>query len=417
MPWRTTDLMQIREQFIEHALSGLYQITALCNAYGISEKTGHKWLSRYKAEGRDGLADMSRAPHGSPYKVSGVVLKEILALRAKHPSWGPKKLRKILRGLFPSISWPASSTIGDILRREGCITPRARNRAPGLPVDSILTKPHSPNDVWSADFKGEFRLMSGGYCFPLTVQDVLSRYLIGTTALSSTAGVPVEIAFERHFAEFGTPLVIRTDNGPPFASPRALGRLSKLSVRWIKLGIRPERIEPGEPQQNGTHERMHRTLKTEATRPPSSTLTEQQDRFDRFRREYNEERPHEALDQETPGRCYLPSPRKPRSFVDAFDYPPHYEVKTVASSGLIYFKTMRIFLSTALDGEDVGLEEVEDDLWRIDFGPLTLGTLHLAANTFLPEVKWRSDESPLEEESTTEISEEVRAQGSPMSPV
>lgn len=260
--------MQIREQFVEHALSGRFQIATLCNAFGISEKTGHKWISRFMAEGPEGLADRSRAPHESPNKISLALRREILSLREKHPTWGPKKLRRILKGQSPSLSWPAASTIGELLKREGCVTPRPKRRSVGLPIDSALTKPSAPNDVWSADFKGEFRLRDGSYCFPLTVQDASSRYLIGATALSSTASVPVEIAFARHFEEFGLPRVIRTDNGVPFATPRGLGRISRLSLWWIKLGIRPERIEPGEPQQNGTHERMHQTLKAEATRPP-----------------------------------------------------------------------------------------------------------------------------------------------------
>ena len=220
------------------------------------------------AEGPEGLADRSRAPHESPNKISLALRREILSLREKHPTWGPKKLRRILKGQSPSLSWPAASTIGELLKREGCVTPRPKRRSVGLPIDSALTKPSAPNDVWSADFKGEFRLRDGSYCFPLTVQDASSRYLIGATALSSTASVPVEIAFARHFEEFGLPRVIRTDNGVPFATPRGLGRISRLSLWWIKLGIRPERIEPGEPQQNGTHERMHQTLKAEATRPP-----------------------------------------------------------------------------------------------------------------------------------------------------
>jgi transposase InsO family protein len=409
--------MQIREQFIEHALSGRYQITALCNAYGISEKTGHKWLSRFKAEGKDGLGDRSRAPHGSPNRVSGILLKEILALREKHPGWGPKKIRRVLRGRSPSINWPAPSTIGDILRREGYVAPKARKRSLGLPLDSALSKAESPNDVWSADFKGQFRLLSGGYCFPLTVQDVSSRYLIGATALGSTSSVPVEITFARHFEEFGVPRVIRTDNGVPFANPQALGRLSRLSVWWLKHGVRPERIEPGEPQQNGTHERMHRTLKAEATRPPSSTLGDQQSRFDRFRHEYNDERPHESLGQETPASCYVVSSRQFAPVVEGFEYPLHYEVRTVDSNGRLFLRNAHFNVSRALEGEDIGLEEIDDDCWRVDLGPLSLGTFHLATNSFMPEVKWKADDTPPKEDLKDRIAQSASVQGSPMSPV
>ena len=262
MPWRTTDLMKIRDEFVQNALTGRYQISALCNAYGISEKTGHKWLNRFKDEGRPGLADRSHAPHDAPHKISATVRREILSLREKHPTWGSRKLRVSLQRRFPGVTWPAASTIGELLRREGCIKPSKRNkRALGLLMDSTLSVAHAPNDVWTTDFKGEFRLLSGSYCYPLTLQDSSSRFLIGTTALSSTASVPVQIVFTRHFEEFGLPRVIRSDNGIPFASPQAIGRLSKLSVWWIKLGIRPERIEPAHPQQNGTHERKYGTLR------------------------------------------------------------------------------------------------------------------------------------------------------------
>jgi transposase InsO family protein len=205
----------------------------------------------------------------------------------------------VLRRRLPEKHWPAASSIGELLRREGCVQPQRRRRVgAGLPIDTGLTIAGAVNDVWSTDFKGQFRLTNGELCYPLTAQDAFSRFLIGTTALSSTASLPVEIAFARHFEEYGLPKVIRSDNGVPFASPSAIGRLSKLSVWWIRLGIRPERIEPGEPQQNGTHERMHKTLKADATRPPSSSLSAQQLRFDRFRLEFNDERPHESLGQE-----------------------------------------------------------------------------------------------------------------------
>jgi transposase InsO family protein len=409
--------MQIREQFIEHAESGQFQIAALCNAYGISEKTGHKWLSRYRAEGKEGLADRSRAPHESPNKVSLALKREIFAVRETHPSWGPKKIRRILRGRSPSISWPAASTIGQILKREGYVTPRPRRRSIGLPLDSILSKADFPNDVWSADFKGEFRLLNGNYCFPLTVQDISSRYLIGTTALSSTASVPVEIAFARHFEEFGLPRVIRTDNGVPFATPRSLGRLSRLSVWWIKLGIRPERIDAGEPQQNGKHERMHKTLKAEATKPPGSTLAEQQSRLDRFRAEYNDERPHESLGQETPASCYVASTRRLEDSQELLEYPLHYEVRPVESNGMLSFRHRAFFLSRALSGEDIGMEEVEDGLWRVDFGPLVLGTFHLPNNDFLPEVRWKADQPPPNKETKTGVQDITSSHDLPMSPV
>ena len=418
VPWRTTDLVKIRDEFVQHALSGRYPINTLCNAYGISEKTGHKWLTRFKQAGIPGLSDRSHAPHEAPHKISGMVRREILSLREKHPTWGPRKLRVVLQRQLPGISWPAPSTIGEVLRREGCVTPgKRRKRSVGLPMDSGLSVAHSPNDVWTTDFKGEFRLLSGSYCYPLTLQDASSRYLLGTTALSSTATLPVQIAFTRHFQEFGLPLVIRSDNGIPFAIPRAVGRLSKLSVWWIKLGIRPERIEPAHPQQNGQHERMHKTLKDEATRPPSLTLTEQQLRFDRFRREYNDERPHESLNQETPASRYMASPRVFPTSLTAFEYPPHFEQRPVGTNGMIYFRGRRFFLSESLENEIIGLEETDEDLWKLSLGPLVLGTFHPPSNVFIDEVHWTQDVPPLKEDIKTALEALTVEQGSPILPV
>lgn len=418
MPWRTPDLVAIREEFVEQAMSGRHPVAALCNAYGISEKTGHKWLNRFKEEGRPGLSDRSRAPRESPQKISLEVRREILALRAKHPTWGPKKLCVVLRRRVPEIHWPAASSIGELLRREGCVQPRRRRTVgTGLPIDSGLTVAAAPNDVWSTDFKGQFRLSNGELCYPLTAQDTFSRFVIGTTALSSTASLPVEIAFARHFEEYGLPKVIRSDNGVPFASPSAIGRLSRLSVWWIRLGIRPERIDPGEPQQNGTHERMHKTLKADATRPPSSSLTEQQLRFDRFRREYNDERPHESLGQETPASCYSPSTRSFPSRLPDLSYPGHYEVRVVTQSGAINFGSRRFQISTALTNQELGLEETDDDLWTVSLGPLMLGTLHYPSSTFIDEVRWKTADPPPEEARGAEVAATTVTEDLPMSPV
>jgi len=412
--------MAIREEFVEQAMSGRHPVAALCNAYGISEKTGHKWLNRFKEEGRQGLADRSRAPHETPHKISLEVRREILALREKHPTWGPKKLRVVLRRRFAEHHWPAPSSIGDLLRREGYAHPqRRRSTGTELPIDARLTVARSPNEVWSTDFKGQFRLTSGELCYPLTVQDSFSRFIIGTTALSSTSSLPVEIAFTRHFEEYGLPLVIRSDNGVPFASPLAIGRLSRLSVWWIRLGIRPERIEPGEPQQNGKHERMHRTLKADATRPPSSTLTEQQIRFDRFRREYNDERPHESLSQETPSSRYSsPTERAFPVRLPEFSYPAHFEVRVVSQSGSINFRARRIQVSTALANQELGLEETDDDMWTVSFGPLILGTFHYPSATFIDEVRWTTtDSTPSEEDTKAKTAPATTTNDLPMLPV
>ncbi len=419
MPWRTTDLVKIRDEFVQQALKGRYPISVLCNAYGISEKTGHKWLNRFKEEGRPGLFDRSHAPHEAPHKISGTVRREILLLREKHPFWGPRKLRVILAKRSPAISWPAASTIGELLRREGCVSPskRSRRSSVGLPIDSALTKAVVPNDVWTTDFKGQFRLASGPYCFPLTTQDSSSRHSIGITALSSTSTVPVQIVFTRQFEEFGLPLVIRSDNGVPFASAQAIGRLSKLAVWWIRLGIRPERIEPAHPEQNGQHERMHKTLKAEATRPPSTTFTAQQHRFDVFRREYNEERPHESLNQETPASHYTPSPRAFPSRLPDQEYLPHFEVRTVTESGAINFRTRRFQLSTALTTQQIGLEETDEDLWIVSFGPLLLGSFHYPSHTFIEEVRWAPQQHPAENEDKVLETTKTPTKGLPIIPV
>ena len=418
MPWRTPDLVTIREEFVEQAISGRHPVAALCNAYGISEKTGHKWLNRFKEEGKPGLSDRSRAPHESPQRISLDARREILALREKHPTWGPKKLCVVLRRRVPEKHWPVPSSIGELLRREGCVrSQRRRNVGSGLPIDAGLTVAAASNDVWSTDFKGQFRLTNGELCYPLTAQDTFSRFVIGTTALSSTASLPVEIAFTRHFEEYGLPRVIRSDNGVPFASPSAIGRLSKLSVWWIRLGIRPERIEPGEPQQNGTHERMHKTLKADATRPPSSSLTEQQIRFDRFRREYNDERPHESLGQETPSSLYSSSVRAFPSRLPDLIYPAHCEVRVVTQSGAINFGSRRFQLSTALTNQEVGLEEIDDGLWTVSFGPLVLGSLHYPSNTFIDEVRWKQNDPPPQEDRKAESTTTPLTADLPMSPV
>lgn len=418
MPWRTPDLVTIREEFVEQAMSGRHPVGALCNAYGISEKTGHKWLNRFKEEGRPGLSDRSRAPHDTPHKISLDVRREILALREKHPTWGPKKLRVVLRRRVPEKHWPAASSIGELLRREGHAHPqRRKNTGAELPIDAGLTIARAPNDVWSTDFKGQFRLTNGVLCYPLTAQDTFSRFVIGTTALSSTASLPVEIAFTRHFQEYGLPLVIRSDNGVPFASPSAIGRLSKLSVWWIRLGIRPERIEPGEPQQNGKHERMHKTLKADATRPPSSSLGEQQLRFDKFRREYNDERPHESLGQETPASGYSASAREFPSCLPELNYPAHFEVRAVSQSGAINFRARRFQVSTALTNQELGLEETDDDLWTVSFGPLVLGTIHYPSSTFIGEVRWKSNDPPPEEDRKARTVTTLMTEDLPMLPV
>jgi putative transposase len=381
-----------RQEFIRLVHQGRHPITELCITFGISEKTGHKWLARFARDGFTGLADRSHVPHSPPHQLSATVRRSVMCLREKHPSWGARKLRASVMRSSPEITWPAASTIGELLRREGLVRPRRRRRSReqlGAPLDLGRTVANSPNEMWTTDFKGEFRLGPGPYCYPLTEMDAHRRFLIGCTALLSTAQVPVQIVFTRLFQRYGLPRVIKSDNGVPFANPNALCRLSTLAVWWIRLGIRPERIEPGHPQQNGKHERLHKTLKAEATRPPGSTLREQQDRFDRFRREYNAERPHEALSQTPPAGCYVPSARQFPGKLPALEYPSHAEVRRVSANGTLAWKGRYLWLTKTLGNQDVSFEETETDIWNVSFGPLVLGTYHPPSNTFIQESYWK----------------------------
>lgn len=399
MPWSTPDLVSVREEFIEFVLSGRHSVVEGCVVFGVSEKTGHKWINRFRDEGLKGLEDRSHVPKVPPHQVPAELKMRIIDFRSLHPGWGPKKVKSNLSRKFPHTRWPAASTIGEILRREGLVKKRRKKThlPSGQAIDSSLTIPSAPNDVWTTDFKGEFKLGNGSYCYPLTVQDYKSRFLLECRALASTSTEPVRIVFTQIFEQFGLPSVIRSDNGVPFAHPLALARLSPLSVWWMRLGIRPERIEPGCPQQNGQHERMHRTLKDDATRPPSSTAITQQKRFDHFRCEYNEERPHESLGQTPPADSYSPSPRQFPSKLPELVYPNHYIIRRVGGNGIVSYKGREFWLTKSLREEDIGLEEIDEDLFTVNFCSLALGTYHLPSNTFIPECQWRSNEpSPAE---------------------
>jgi putative transposase len=396
MPWSEISPMSQRQEFIELYVKRQCRVSELCAAFGVSEKTGYKWIARYHEEGHGGLADRSRAPHGSPQRVAADVIERIVGLRKRHPTYGARKLRQILHTADASVDWPAPSTIFELLKCRGLVRRRRHRRSRGVPWDAAahgLTPPTAPNDVWAADFKGEFRLSSGGFCYPLTISDLYSRYVLGCRALSSTASAPARIGFTRVFREFGLPRVLRTDNGVPFAQPNALGRLSALTIWWIRLGIRPERITPGAPQQNGQHERMHRTLKDDAIRPPAENLTQQQRRFDQFRMDYNTVRPHESLEMQPPARHYTASPRSFPRRLPPVEYPAHRELRRVGSNGTIAFRAQLFFLSAALAGEDVSLEETNDAEWTIAFGPLILGILDERRLLFNPGVCWSSQAS------------------------
>jgi putative transposase len=373
MPWKETDPMSERLQFIAAYLSGLYSMTELCQRFGVRRNTGYKWLRRYREEGLAGLQERSRAPQHCPHRICTGVETALLEAKRAHPSWGPRKLLPYLTRRRPDLVLPAASTAGALFRRAGLAQSKRQRRAPRHPGSPPLVV-HAPNEVWTADFKGQFKTGDGLYCYPLTVADAYSRFLLTCSARLSTKQLEARPTFERLFREYGLPQAIRTDNGAPFATPAFCG-LSKLSVWWIKLGIRHQRIEPGRPEQNGAHERMHRTLKAEATRPPERNQAAQQARFDRFGAEYNQERPHEALGQQTPASLYQPSQRGMPEKLPAPEYPGHFEVRRVSNAGTFRFKKHQRFLSDTLLQELVGFEETADGIWSIYFYEVLLARL------------------------------------------
>jgi len=378
MPWRQVSAMTERLQFIRDARQRLVTFTELCALYGISRVTGYKWLRRAEQSGLDFLQELSRRPHRCPHATPPALAARLLEARRRHPNWGPRKLLALLRRQDARRGhehlWPARSTVAELLRRNGLTTPRRRRPARGHP-GRPLTPMMAPNVIWTADYKGQFRLGDGRYCFPLTVQDGYSRYLLGCRGLRGTTTVECRPVFERLFQEYGLPEILRTDNGVPFATS-ALGRLSQLSVWWIRLGIYPETIEPAHPEQNGRHERMHRTLKRATARPPAPAWRSQQQRFDLFRDEYNAVRPHEALGDATPASHYVSSPRLYSSAVPPLEYPAHFEVRLVSANGGIRWLHDWVNVSHVLAGEYVGLEEIDDGEWDLHFGVVKLGRLH-----------------------------------------
>jgi transposase InsO family protein len=371
MPWQETSPVDQRERFIQDPRLNLYTMVELCARYGVSRKTGYKWLDRFEAAGRQGLHDRSRAPHPCPHRITPAVGAIICTARRQHPSWGPAKLLAWLRPRQPALDWPAVSTAGDLLARRGLVKKRRRRRHsqhPGV-VPAVAMQ---PNDLWTADFKGHFRTRDGIYCYPLTIADQHTRYLLACHGLLSPKGHGVRPVFDRLFREYGLPRAIRTDNGVPFATTGIHG-LSQLNVWWLRLGIQHQRILPAQPQQNGAHERMHKTLKGDAIRPPRSPLVTQQRAFNAFRHLYNDERPHEALQDRPPATLYRPSPRAYSGALPPVEYPGHFLVKRVTNAGTIRLKKRRLFIANALKQHPVGLEEVADGIWSIHFCRVLLG--------------------------------------------
>lgn len=372
MPWQGVCPMELRMRLVNALLADEDSMTALCEEYGVSRKTGYKWLNRFRAQGPAGLAERSRAPHVVPWAITQAQAEAIVSLRRQHPSWGPKKLRVKLLRRAPEQHWPALSTIGDLLQRAG-LSQRRKRRRRVTPMLGAVPPIVAPNEVWCVDFKGWFRTGDGATCYPLTVTDAFSRYLLCCRAVAPDyAGC--RPAFERLFREYCLPQVLLSDNGPPFAS-LAAGGLSRLSVWWIKLGIMPVRILPGKPQQNGRHERMHKTLKAETAQPPAASLVAQQRRFDQFRVQFNHERPHEALGQAVPAVVYTPSLRPYPARLEDPAYTSDFELRRVRSNGEIKWQGELIFIAQPLAGEVIGLREDDDGNAQVYFGPMPLGNI------------------------------------------
>ncbi|EAQ98555.2 IS481 family transposase [Congregibacter litoralis] len=381
--------MDERLRFVARCLEG-ETMSALCREFGISRPTGYKILNRYKECGLEGLEDRSRRPYRHGNKLPFQVERTILQIKREYPSWGAPKIREKLIREYPVIPPPAKSTIHAVLDRHGLVKHRRRRRhkAQGTP----LSRATAPNTLWCADYKGEFQLGNRQYCYPLTITDQFSRYLLACEGLESTKTPTAITVFERVFREFGVPEAIRTDNGTPFASPNALFGLSRLSIWWLRLGIRIERIKPGHPEQNGRHERMHLTLKKEATKPASFNFLQQQERFDSFIDVYNNERPHQALEGRYPGDLFTPSTRAYRS-PEPPDYPYHDRTIKVTQCGRICIGRRKINLSTVFAGQSVGIREIADNIWLVSFLHYDLGffdeevgRVEPAPNPFKPEL-------------------------------
>ena len=379
MPWKEMSPMSERVKFVAAMLEGEESFTELCERFGISRKQGYQWKERYEQGGVEGLAERSRAPLSHPQAISSDVAQLLVNARKAHPTWGPRKLVVLLRRRNPKLDLPAASTVGELLKKRGLVGRRKRVRRSDL-FGTELGSYDAPNRVWCADFKGHFAV-GDGRCHPLTVTDGFSRYLLCCKAQTRPLSSPTQRNFENTFREYGLPDAIRTDNGPPFSTLAPAG-LSRLAVWWIRLGIRPERIMPGRPDQNGRHERMHRTLKAETARPPRSSFRAQQRRFDQFQNEYNNERPHEALGQVTPSSLYTPALRAFPSKLPEPDYPSHFRVYRAYPNSVVTWRNIQWYTSSCLKNELIGLEEVDDDRCKVFFGHLLIGVLD-ARNTHM----------------------------------
>ncbi len=382
MPWKETCVLNERTKFIARLLDG-EKMSCLCEEYGISRKTGYKIWNRYQNTGHHALVDRSRIPHRFGNQLPEQIERSILKLKKDKPHFGAPKIRELIARKFPDLRTPATSTVHAVLDRNGLVTHRKRKRyrAEG----TALSKGIQPNDLWCTDFKGEFMLGDRRYCYPLTITDQASRYILAVEALDSVKEKGAFPVFERVFQQYGLPRSIRSDNGVPFASPNGLFGLSRLSVWWLRLGIQIERIKPGHPEQNGQHERMHLTLKTSTALPAAKNFLTQQDRFESFQEEFNNERPHQALAMKFPGELYRPSDKAYQG-IGRIDYPMHHKVITVTTCGRICYKGLKISLSRVFAGLDIGLRQVDDKIWLVSFMDYDLGYFDEDSGEFEPGI-------------------------------
>jgi len=384
MPWEQTSAMDQRVKFIADWLSHDYTKMDLCRTYGISRPTADKWIQRYQQGGVEQLEERSCAAHCHPNQSSEEVVQMLIETKLYQQSWGAKKVLDYLRQYGPELSWPADSTAGEILKRAGLVKRRIRHHHLS-PYSEPFSDCQGPNQIWSADFKGDFTLGNHRRCYPLTLSDNFSRYLLMCRALEHPSYQAVRPWFEWAFREYGLPEAMRTDNGPPFAS-LAIGGISELSKWWIQLGIRPERIKPGKPSQNGRHERMHRTLKQDV--PPQPTHRRQQNQYDLYLEQYNGYRSHEALGRKTPASVYCASPRSYPGKIPAIEYGPGITVRQVRHNGEIKWKGNLIYVSQVLAQEPLGLKQITEDQWEVRYSFHLLGTLDQRTKKILPAKNW-----------------------------
>lgn len=383
MPFIESTRMDERCRFVQAYLSGLYEMSELCQRYSISRPTGYKWVERYEHEGVDGLRERSRRAHRCPHRMSQAVATELLALRRAKPLLGARKILRRLRRRKPDLILPSRSAVNALFKREGLIhAHRARSHAPTSNA-ARQAWASRPNELWTVDFKGQFRTGDSLWCYPLTVMDYASRFLLGCQGRTAISTLGAQGSMREIFEQFGLPECIHSDNGSPFGSTGLCG-LSRLSLHWLKLGIRIQRSRPSKPQDNGTHERMHRTLKAHTCRPPATNLRSQQRRFDSFVQEYNFERSHEALDDLTPAERYHSSPQLYPKRLEPPGYPGHYEVRRVSAVGAIRWRGCKLFIGEAFQHELLGLEEIDEGIWSLYFSRQLLARFHEQDFTLVP---------------------------------